>query len=163
MKEVDDCIAKMIPPHNRDDFKQDLFLKLLGWNDKWKYSIVDLYENNRLIYYVVRAIIQLATEQRGTYQSTYIKPQMGHVEITDWIEIPDRGEDGAPDITDEMIADIDQFFNTNHQFPFYRKMVEAMQRVRSMRELSRETGIPVSTISKTMKKVRSHIKSKLYD
>lgn len=158
MKEVDECIAKMIPPHNRDDFKQDLFLILMAKDEE---TIIRLYESDQLKLYCAGIIIRQAHQSRSAYNVRYKGP--ANVEFTDGIMLVDQEYEELPDITPEMLAEVDRTYKTEGEFPFYTRLVEALQKVRSMRELSRETGISLSTISKRMKKIRSHIKGKIYD
>ncbi len=146
----------MIPPHNRDDFKQDLFIILISKGDK----IIELYQRGELQYYTAGIIIRQARQQRSLYNTTY--PQKNTVGMTGR-EPADQDYKEPPTITAEMLAEVDNHYRTDSEFPFYTKLVDALQRVKSMRELSRETGICLSTISKTMKKIRSHLKNKLYD
>lgn len=55
----------------------------------------------------------------------------------------------------EISSLIDDFLGS----PFYRKLYELIKVHGSMREVSRQTGIPVSTISEAMKKMKGRVLS----
>jgi hypothetical protein len=67
-REIDDCINKLIPAQDRDDFKQELFLILL---EKQTEEIVRIDQTGKMLYYVVRIIINLSRQQRNVYHSKY--------------------------------------------------------------------------------------------
>lgn len=148
----------MVPPRNREDFKQDLFMILLAKDEE---TIIRLYQANELKQFCAGIIVRQVVQSRSAYNVKYSTAALE--EFTDNTKLVDEEYVEIPDITPEMLAEVDRIYKTPGDFPFYTRLVEAMRKVKSMRELSRETGIPVSTISKTMKKVRKHIKAQLYD
>ena len=157
-KDVDDCIAKVVPPYNRDDFKQDLFVILMAKDEA---TITRLYESNELKMYCTGIIARQVYQSRSAYNTQYCKKN--HVEINDRIEVKDEQYQEPPIVTPEMLEQVDKHYNPQAVYPFFTKLVEAVANVSSMRELSRNTGIPTSTISKQMKKVREFIKTKAND
>lgn len=59
----------------------------------------------------------------------------------------------------EISSLIDDFLGS----PFYRKLYELIKVHGSMREVSRQTGIPIASISEAVKKARNHLKNKIYN
>lgn len=152
---MSDCIHKFIPIQDQDDFKQELFVILL---EKDHALIRRLHDNNELIFYTVRIIINLRSQKKNVYHKKYKQ----HVEELDHdpAELPEEEGDRIHQEALELrmveeVSRLDEKFGTF----FYRELVEAVNRHGSMREASAKTGIPLSTISRAIKKVREHLKT----
>ena len=67
--DLDDCIRKVIPTNHREDFKQELFLILL---EKPSGEIIRISESGKLLYYVVRIILNLSRQERNVFHTKYM-------------------------------------------------------------------------------------------
>jgi len=149
----------------RDDFKQDLLLIIL--EDKTG-NVVKAYNNNQVRYYVIRIILNLVNQNRNIYHQQYILPHRFKSDIEDHPEIQARCyEDSEMQVRvlnekeEEMI--LQEINNLEESFGtfFYKGLVDLVNEQNGMRKAARVTGIPVSTISRGIKKVREHINKKV--
>ena len=177
-KEVDDCIKKMVRKDHQDDFKQELFLKIYEIPEE---RLVMLYENNGLKFYIVRSLINLVKNGSSVYNKNYIRPERDRVGFS--AESKDENETGKMkmvfiDNTDpdelvrrekseqkeaELIHEINNCFDEEFGTYYYRMLVHMIAELGSMRAVSRQTGIPIASISEAIKKVRNHLKNKCYN
>lgn len=158
--ELNSCIAKMVRLDLRQDFKQELFVILCEFD---KQKLKEIFDGGKLKFYVVRIIINMVSQQRNVFHKKYLNPNLEYLEnvyedtqITDPDEMTQREENEAEEV--EMlkrISEMDSHFNTF----FYRALTELHKRHGSMSKAGRETGIPVSTISRGFKKIREHLNS----
>lgn len=153
--ELNECIRKFVPEQYRDDLKQEIFVILL---DKPNELILSLYAEKKLTNYIARIIINLMRQSRNVFHQLYISKT---VELTDK-DVPceasgelevRRMKEQREDQALEKIEHMDECFNT----PYYRLLVSAYKKHGSMREVSRQTGIPVKSISDSFKKIRRHV------
>lgn len=157
LKELDDCISKFIRPNHRDDFKQDLFLILY---DR-RVELTEAHRKGGERFYVVRIIINLATQKRNIYHKNYLghesKTLLGCNERF-FIDKPEDIEQRKKEEKDEqkMVEEINNLDDTFGTF-YFRVLCELVAKHGSMREVSRRTGIDVSVISRSIKKVREYL------
>lgn len=142
-RNLNDALKKIASSDN-EDIKQELFYILLK---KPASLIVDLYKNNTLLYYSVRIIINICAKRLRDKKHT-LPP-------SDFNTRPDYYESG-----NEFI----EAFNSmqlNNGFPYHRSLIELIVKFGSQSEVSRQTGIPINSVNKSVKEVRRYIKSKL--
>lgn len=182
--EVDRCILKSVPFNHIEDFKQELFIIIGSMRDE---VIHRLYEAKQIRFYVAKIILNLTRNRRDVYHKKYldhIKKKVVYdpatVErITDGHEyysihkstihrnLVDQIVSVQDDVTKRMqheereirmlteIENLDSTFNT----PYFRMLIHTVNECGSMREASRQTGIDVSVISRSMAKIRKHLQS----
>lgn len=157
-KDLDDCIRKLVRRDHWEDFKQEFILKMYEIPEE---RLLGLNERNELKFYVVRSLINLVKLKHGIYQKRYLDyntvydPDIMPMIQDETVEIDQRILDEAKEeqILNEVRYGLDNSFNS----PFYRCILEAVDRCGSMREASRVTGIHVSVISRSIKKIREHL------
>lgn len=156
MQEVNDCIRKSVPARYVDDFKQELFMRLSEYGD----SVIAAYNDGRHLFYTARVIISLSRRQRDIFHKQYISRETS--ELTD-----NHGSQECFDSDFEIrklketeeerlmrnIETIEEKTGTC----YYRLMIAALEKHGSYREVSRQTGIPVKSVSNAMKKIREII------
>lgn len=152
--ELDDCIEKMVREDLRDDFKQELFVILLNQDKK---KIEEIYGRNELKYFVVRIIVNLASQTRNVFHKKYLNKSV--VSVGEFYEEADTicPEDETKmknEIIFEKISEMDNHLGTF----YYRALTELVKRHGSMNKAAKETGIPLTTISNGFKKIREHLK-----
>ena len=144
-KRVDECIVNICEPGCREDIKQDLFLVLLGKEDG---LIKDLYEQKVLFFYAVRVIMNLSSMARKSKRPAELPAELC--------------EEKQEDPTAELMAVFEAMeMNAENGFPYHKTLVSLIAKYGSQREVARRTGIPLMTISDSVKQVRTYIKSKL--
>ena len=151
--EVNECIRKFAPSHLYDDFKQEFFLRLLEHGE----GLVKAYENGGHRYYCASVIVSLITRSRDVF----------HKKFSGWPEplpnnltMPDETDEGREAREAEELRLIERIDRIEQETgrAYYRMLIEAVMRLGSYREVSRQTGIPVSSISDSMKLIRNHLK-----
>jgi hypothetical protein len=150
-KEVDECISKMVREDLRKDFKQELFLIICTQPEE---KIIELHRKSELRYFVVRIIINLASQNRNVFHKKYLQTYSEIGEIADE-QVPDR-EGYLKKLTDEF-SKIDDHFGTF----CHRVMIELVLKMGSVKKVSEETGIPKRTIYRTIETTRKHLKKVL--
>lgn len=149
----------MVDERYREDFKQELFIIIL--EDKTG-SVVDAYEAGKILFYTVRTIINLVYQKRNIFHKKYITHSKITKEFTDkdiYCQ-PCEGFEVRKLIENKEVKVLAELKNLDARFGtfYYRMLVELVKTSGSMREASRRTGIPVSTISRGIAVVRKHIK-----
>lgn len=161
--DLDDCIRKTVRHDHRQDFKQELFLLLY---EKPHELLISLYNTSGLTYYVVKIVLNLVNQKRNVYHKkyndqniTYDSDKLVHISKED-VCITERmqKEQHEAMLINEINNGLDETFGN----PYYRLLVYMVKDHGSMREVSRQTGIPVSSISESIKKVRNHL-NKIYN
>jgi DNA-directed RNA polymerase specialized sigma24 family protein len=154
MKEVDDCIRFVVGSTYFDDFKQELFVRLIEHGNK----LEEAYKANEHRYYVTRIIINLARRKRDIFHKKFIQEETNnlpeHYEVIDDNDIGQRLLNEQEE--ERILAKIDSIEHDTGR-AYYRMLIEALKSCGSYRELSRRTGIPVASISGHMKLIRQHL------
>lgn len=161
-KELDDCIRKTVRPDLQSDFKHELILILY---DKSPELIQRLHEARQLTFYVVRIILNLVNQSRNIYHQTYINPAVTYDndklkdkhEESECLEERLKKEEKELEVLNEF-NNLDSTFNTF----YYRRLIQEVAKTGGVRAASRATGIPRSSISDSIKKVREHL-NKIYN
>lgn len=179
-KEVDDCIRKMVRQDHQQDFKQELFLKIFEIPQQ---RIISLYESNGLKFYIVRSLINLVKNASSVYNKNYVRPERDRVVLYEKSEEytvdvycknealftdhhdPDEFEQRLESEERETMAvhEINNNFDDAFNTPYYRLLVHLIEKHGTMREVSRQTGIPIASISEAVKKTRNYLKNKIYN
>lgn len=166
-QELNDCIGKVIPTAYRDDFKQELFLILLEKNPT---EIVRISESGKLLYYVVRIILNLSRQERNIFHTKYMDKRIDYdtekvlystrnpAEV-DTMEERQQRENQEDNFLTELSCIDEKLGNKN--YPYYQSIVELIAKYGSMREVSRQTGIPKTTVARAAQRVRNHFNDNL--
>ncbi len=160
-RELDECISKVVAPRHRDDFKQELFLILL---EKPPQEIVRIAETGKLLYYVVRIILNLSRQERNIYHTKYLDKKTEY--NTDRVLQSCEEELGIEERQEKETAEDAALYEFRLMddklrpggFPYYRSLVELVVKYGSLREAEQATGIPRSTLHDTIVKVRNYLK-----
>lgn len=160
--DLDSCIKKTVRQDHQQDFKHELFLLLY---EKPHELILSLYNTSGLTYYVVRIVLNLVNQKRNIYHKTY-----NDYYITYDSAIVEKREQGCEGMTiverlkdeekeEKLINHINNNLDEPDKFPYYRELVKQVTIHGGMRAASRATGIDVSVISRSIKKVREKLDS----
>jgi len=152
-KDIDDCICKMIDIRYREDFKQELFLILLAKPDQ----VIDAEANGKLKYYVVRIIINLSRQSRNIYFKKYLDNKTIYGDISDR---PDEMICDSIEKEEKILKEIGNMDEDLGTF-YYRELVKLVAQEGSISKAGRKVGIPKSSISKAIKRVREHLNKKV--
>lgn len=151
--ELNGCIRKFAPHGFEDDFRQELFLKLLSAPER----IQEVYHAGGIQFYVTRAIINLVYESRSAFHRKYKTPDMSEYEH--WMK-PDIQEDiyheeqsAFVDRIIERIEESEDRLNT----PYYRLLADALMLHGSAGKVAKATGIPKSSVQQGIKKLRKYL------
>lgn len=160
MQEVDDCISKCVSAQLFNDFKQELFLRLM----EYPQGVIAAYKDGKHKYYTVRVILSLANRQRDIFHKKYLANITEELtentgEITDHYCEPTVLEVRRLKESEEerMMRNIENIEKTTCT-PYYRMMIDTLKESGSYREISRRTGIPIMSVSNAFKKIREVIK-----
>lgn len=158
-REVDECISRMVKEKYRPDFKQELFLIISSIDE---ILIAKLYTQKEIRYYVARIIINLSRQRNNVFHVKYLDSRISYdsdklariemKESQDCIEDREKQEQLEIKMINR-VHNLDLEMNT----PAYRLMVMLVNKLGSQREVSRVTGVPVSVISRGIKKVRQRL------
>lgn len=160
--EIDDCICKLVPRSLKADFKQELFLILLGIDcDK-----IDQM-NGSFKYFVVRVILNLCRQKRNVFHRTYLDKTVEYntdklnyqaTSPADQDTMGDRADrETREDETIMRLVGIDEQLG-NKDYPYHEQIVKLLAECGSLREVTKRTGIPHVTVHRTIKKVREHLR-----
>ena len=160
--DLDNCIRKMVRPDHQADFKHELILLLY---DKPQSLILSLYNTSGLTYYVVRIILNLVNQKRNVYHRTYNDYSVLYdTEIVSQVKREHEPVDIEKRLKEEekeqrLINHIKNGLDEKDKFPYYRELVEAVERYGGIRKASKATGVPRNTISRAIKRVREKLNS----
>lgn len=159
-RDLDTCITKLVRRDHRDDFKQELILILC---EKHEDVIMQLHNSSGLTFYVVRIILNLLNQKRNIYHRTYNDPVViydsekvnnldDHIDLVS-LEERLKWEDREA----VLVSEVTNGLNINKETFYYRKIVEAVDEHGGVRAAAEATGIPRTTISRAMAKVREYL------
>lgn len=159
---IDDCIVKVVDRGPRDDFKQELFLILL---EKPAEEIERIDQEGKILYYVVRIILNLIRQERNVYHKTYLEKKIDYdTEKVLYSRSP--AEHGTIEERQEREDREDSFLVElegidakigNKGYPYHQELINLIVKHGGIRETSRQTGIPKTTVARAVHKVRSHL------
>ena len=159
-KDLDDCIRKMVRHDLRQDFKHEYILKMYEVPEE---KLLALYNKNELRFYAVRCLINLVKLKYGVFNRVYNDFRIVPTDdFKDESEETDEKREQREQKELDLIAEfykLHEVFPTDSEFPYYQAIIEAVVEHGGMRAASRATGIPKSSISDSIKKVRDHLNS----
>ncbi len=172
---------KIAPPEHFDDFKQEVFLILTQKQD----DVLRAYNDNKHLFYAIRIMVNLATQERNVYHKTYrnrnlpfredifeessIFKQQKTRELEKLVFVlPDSYKvqcDESDELSirkikeEEEIKLLDRIEGLEEKTGtcYYRLLVAAIKKHGTYREVSRQTGIPLTSIHNAVKKIRKII------
>ena len=152
-RELNECLRRFVPERHRDDFKQDLFILLLSKKD----NVLRAEADGKLLFYTVRVILYM-TSREGVLNRNYIKKEFVEFksepcEESFPLEIRRMKEDKEDEIIDRLESSESEL-NT----PYYRLLAEALKRLGTAGKVSKETGIPKSSVQVGIRKIRKFLK-----
>lgn len=155
LKEVDECICKMVRADHRADFKQELFLILLQTPCD---RVEDIAGKGELKYYAVRIILNLARQKRNVYHTTYLGGLTEYDPNKEPAEEEDHTRERLIEENKEQMI-LTQLNNMDEAMGtfYHRELVSLVARLGSMGKASRQLGIPKSSIKYSIKKVRDYL------
>lgn len=160
--EIDDCICKLVKKELRPDFKQELFLILL----QVPCDTIDRM-NGDLKYYVVRVILNLVRQQKNVFHKTYLDKTIEYntekinYQVSSPAETDTISERIEKELSEEKIIvrlDTIDLELGNSSYPFHRELIKLINKYGTIREVEKITGIPRTTIHRTVKKVRDQLR-----
>jgi len=161
-KDLDNCINKLVRKDHREDFKQEIILILL---EKPEETILQLHHAAGLTYYVVRIVLNLINQKRNIYHRTYNDTTVTYdtdkvsetLKEPEPVDFEERIKEEEREIL--MVKEITDGLNINYETFYYRKIVEAVDKHGGVRAAAAATGIPRTTISRAMGKVKEYLNS----
>lgn len=157
--DLDRCIAKQVRREDWDDFKQELFTIICALD---KNMVVDLSKQGRLKFYVVRVIINLSNQKNASYQRKYKSGRTIYdTDMVQAIQHPAehntmQERQAAEDREQRMLNEVENLDKRFGTF-YHRVLVQQIAECGSQREVSRRTGIPIASISVSVKRVREYL------
>jgi len=150
-------LHKIAPPEHFDDFKQEVFLILTQKKD----DVQRAYNDNKHLFYSVRIMVNLANQERNVYHKTYRNGNLPFkeeifeqvpCEASEELQIRRIKEDDEIKLLNR-IEGLEETTGTC----YYRLLVAAIKKHGTYREVSRQTGIPLTSIHNAVKKIRKII------
>jgi len=161
-QDIDNCIGKLVKKDLREDFKQELFLILLSVPCE---KIVQM--NGELKYFVVRIILNLVRQKRNIFHKTYLDKQVEYdtdklnYQVSSPADVDTISERVEREKREEeqinKISGIDAELG-NMGYPYHEEMIRLLIKFGSNREIARKTGIPSTTVDRTINKIRNHLR-----
>ena len=111
------------------------------------------------MFYTARIVINLMNQERNIFHQRYLKNQplelLDHmVAGIDHSDLEHRAM--IEQIEQDRLSAIDNLDISMGSW-YYKALANAIKEHGSMREVSRKTGIPISSISNAVKKIREHL------
>lgn len=165
-KNFNDCLAKMEPDHLREDLRQEVILVICELSDE---RIYQLNKDGALEFFTVRVILNQIKSKTSPFYKKYRNTILCYVDdVTDMAEgrnintglttnnetfIEEKEERRLrEEIEDIALSEIDSLH-------WYNKgLIELYMRHGNFRAIEAETGIPLSSCYKTIKKSLKQIK-----
>lgn len=171
-KEVKDCLAYLQPEDLREDILQHCFLELLEKEDSF---ILDLHERGKLKYYIVKILYNTSRFQKCSFKKQLGKENptdiLGLVAFKIWENDDESVDWRKPNkVFSEAIEDLEEARERDLR---EKKVVKALENVYwykkeifelyvehgTIRRVNELTGIPKSSIHKTISEVRNEIRA----
>ena len=143
-KDINEAIGKMQPFDLQDDLRQELYLVLCEQSEE---KLMEMYTKGWIKYFLVRTICNMAKSDRSTFFKTFRKT---------FIEYGEHHDRADEVFDEEMMMKVNKSMGELHWYE--REVFVAYAEVGNITEISRETKIPVSSLYKTIRKVRKTIR-----
>jgi DNA-directed RNA polymerase specialized sigma24 family protein len=148
--DINAAIGKMNPPDLRDDLKSEMFVVICEMSDE---KFFDLHEKKILKWFLVRTMLNMIKSDRSTFAKKF---RQIFIELSSGFnEKPDETKENE----EKQIEKISKALAGLHWYE--RELFKLYSKHRNISLLSRETGIPYRSISKTIFDVKRKIKSKM--
>lgn len=133
----------------REDLKQELFIILC---EKKEEFIQQLHESNGLKYYTVKILINLTRSYTSSFYKKYVAKDyaLNDEHYLKVIEDPHEYE--------TFVQNISVAVNNLH---WYKSTIVKEYADKTLRAISKETGIPTSSIHLTIKEARKEVRKKV--
>lgn len=158
--EIDDCISKLVKKELGPDFKQELFLILLSVPCEKVEQM-----NGTFKYFVVRIILNLVRQEKNIFHKTYLDKTIEYdtdklnyqtISPADIDTISERQQrENEEERIIRRFEIIDRELG-NNSYPYHKEMIKLLVECGSNREVSRRTGIPHTTVDRTINHVRKY-------
>lgn len=143
---MNDAISKMQPEDLRQDLKQEVFMVLLEMDEE---KLLELHANGFLKFYAVRTMLNMIKSDRSKFFQMF----------RNFVELGVK--DKAEDIYEER-AEVcfDCAFNTSREQLYEKDMFWHYTYTfdRNALALSKETGIPYKTVTRTLQNAKQRIR-----
>lgn len=143
---LNEAIGKMEPEDLRDDLKQEVIMVLLEMPEE---KLFDLHENGFLKFFAVRTMLNMIKSDRSGFFKmfrNFVELSNKEVAEQEYIEKVDICFDCAFNKSREQLYEKDMFWHYTYTFD------------RNALALSRETGIPYKTVTRTLQNAKQRIK-----
>ena len=153
-KEVADCLSKLRPTHLRDDILQNTFLELFQKDEE---QIMDLYNRGKLKVYIVKVLYNTA-HYTGTKFAKQLSKEQPCDTSTYSVQkfLQDENE-----YEKEIEAEHDVACALSRMHWYKVEMLKTYAELGTHQAISDVTGIPRSSIAKTIKNARKEFKQLL--
>lgn len=146
---LDDCLEKMVPAHDRADFKQELFIDLMS---RPPATIDRLASQGTLIFYAIKVVCRQSRQRRWFIHDSH------HSGLPEDIPTDNTDLDArikSEQFEERVLQEIRELDN-HYKSPFFRLFLEAHAKLGSIAAIQRETGISRDVLFKAMKQMRQH-------
>lgn len=158
--EVAKAISKMQPDHLQDELRSEIFLVICEMNeDRLKEYWHEGYKRKdcgeKLKHYIVRTMLNMAKSDRSTF---YNKFRRSFEEWNERMDVKDEAD--QIEVREEMAKRLKDNMNSLHWYE--QKLIEIWaENGRNMIKISRDTGIPYRSLSKTIIKAKKELRIKI--
>lgn len=143
---MNDAIGKMQPEDLQQDLKQEVFMVLLEMDEE---KLLELHANGFLKFYAVRTMLNMIKSDRSKFYQMFRNfVELGNKDQAEEI-YQERAEvcfDCAFNKSREQLYEKDMFWHYTYTFN------------RNALALSKETGIPYKTVTRTLQNAKQRIK-----
>jgi DNA-directed RNA polymerase specialized sigma24 family protein len=143
---MNDAIGKMHPEDLQQDLKQEVFMVLLEMDEE---KLLELHANGFLKFYAVRTMLNMIKSDRSKFYQMFRNfVELGSKEQAEEV-YQERAEvcfDCAFNTSREQLYEKDMFWHYTYTFD------------RNALALSKETGIPYKTVTRTLQNAKQRIK-----
>lgn len=155
-KNFTDVINKMEPGHLRDDLRQDIILRICELPDD---KVIGLHTRGELEFYTARVIINELRNKYNGFSKKYMQSQ-SHVSDQELANKPEDEFLEEERVAKELLEDlaISEIDNLNW---YDAEIVRLYLKHKNYRAIQRETGIPYSSVFKTVQKAIRTIRSRV--
>lgn len=155
--QLNECLEKFVPHYLRDDFKQELFIKLMQYPD----SVLRASQNQQLRFFAVRVIISILREKRGSWERNYVRSvgvelrdEITTGPVTDPASFDERRmREERQDRVMERIRESEKELGS----PYYRLLMEALLEHGNPSRVAKAVGIPRQSVYDGVKRIRKYL------
>lgn len=152
--------VKNILKNPQTKYHEDLFHDLiLNLGEKDEEKLLEIYNEGYIFWYCIRFFTNNVNSDRSDFHKVYRKQSRVEEPLTDW----QHQNQEEKTIKEELLPLIPYIKVHIQSMHWYEQRIFFMfqEEEKSMREISRLTGIPLNSIANTINKVRKEVKNKL--